>query len=287
MRTALVVEDDPDQAELAAAFLKLRQLEPTIALNGRTGLELARQEHPDLILLDIMLPDLDGFEVCQSLRADAETMSLCVVMLTAMHADAYRRQGFRVGADAYVTKPYGPEDLFRAIDLVQQKQDFRDQEGVRGEIEIELNSAPEFLRSVNDFLLGLYRASPLNSRQIQQLQQAVLEMGQNAIEWGNRQRLELTVKMTYRLYTDRIEIKIRDQGTGFDLDDLPHAAASKHDPLSHMEVREQLGLREGGFGLLIARGMLDEMRYNDKGNEVTLIKRFLERGASETEGSEG
>ena len=72
---------------------------------------------------------------------------------------------------------------------------------------------------------------------------------------------------------DRVEIVIRDQGAGFDRSRLAHAA-SADDPLAHMGVREKLGLREGGFGLLITDGMVDEMRHNASGNEVTLIKRF-------------
>jgi anti-sigma regulatory factor (Ser/Thr protein kinase) len=100
-----------------------------------------------------------------------------------------------------------------------------------------------------------------------------MEIGQNAIEWGNRLRVELPVELTYRVFEDRVEIVIRDQGAGFDRALLRHAATPE-DPLAHMEVRRELGIREGGFGLLISRGMLDEMHYHEAGNEVTLIKRF-------------
>jgi anti-sigma regulatory factor (Ser/Thr protein kinase) len=81
------------------------------------------------------------------------------------------------------------------------------------------------------------------------------------------------VDLTYRVFEDRVEIVIRDQGSGFDRSMLPHAA-TRDDPLRHMEVRRELGLREGGFGLLISRGMVDEMTHNEAGNEVTLTKRF-------------
>jgi len=100
-----------------------------------------------------------------------------------------------------------------------------------------------------------------------------MEMGQNAIEWGNRHRAEALVRVTYRTYEDRVEIVIRDEGPGFNPREVPHAARPD-DPIAHMDVREKLGLREGGFGMMISRGMLDELRYNAKGNEVTLVKRF-------------
>jgi anti-sigma regulatory factor (Ser/Thr protein kinase) len=106
-------------------------------------------------------------------------------------------------------------------------------------------------------------------------------MGQNAIEWGNRRCESELVHITYRIREDQVEIIVRDKGCGFDPSDLPHAASGE-DPLSHMEVRECMGLRDGGFGLLIARGLLDELRHNERGNEVTLVKRFPSRVAETT-----
>jgi anti-sigma regulatory factor (Ser/Thr protein kinase) len=103
-------------------------------------------------------------------------------------------------------------------------------------------------------------------------------MGQNAIEWGNRHQFEQLVHITYRIHPDSVEVVVRDEGPGFDRSNLAHAA-SPENPIAHMGVREKLGLREGGFGLLITNGMVDEMRYNELGNEVTLVKRFRANGA--------
>jgi len=75
------------------------------------------------------------------------------------------------------------------------------------------------------------------------------------------------------VFEDKLEIVIRDQGEGFNRDHLPHAA-DEEDPFTHLDIREKLGLRAGGYGLLICRGMVDEMHYNDAGNEVTLVKEF-------------
>ena len=111
---------------------------------------------------------------------------------------------------------------------------------------------------------------------MQHLRQSIMEMGQNAIEWGNKHNSDRLVNIIYRLFPDKVVIIVRDQGTGFDPNDVPHAA-QPDDPIAHMDVREKLGLREGGFGMLISRGMLDELRYNDVGNEVMIIKRFPPR----------
>jgi DNA-binding response OmpR family regulator len=273
MTKALIVEDDPDQAHLAAQLVRLREFDPIIAYDGASGLRLARQENPDVVLLDLMLPDTNGFDVCRQLRADAGTRLTPIVMLTALSDEANRRKGFRVGANAYVTKPYGAGDLYSAIRSAQVWRADLERACIRGEIHVELNSETVFLQEVNDFLSSLNQATPLAQEQVLQLRQAIMEMGQNAIEWGNKHHSEALVRITYRVYSDKVEIVVRDEGAGFDRGALPHAATSD-DPLAHMDVREKLGLREGGFGMLISRGMVDELRYNDVGNEVTLIKRF-------------
>ena len=113
--TALIVEDHPEQAELVARILGMRAYESIVAENGETALRMARERLPDVVLLDLMLPDINGFDVCRRLRTDRTTMLIPVVMLTALNDVQHRVHGFRVGANAYVTKPYGVDDLFDAI----------------------------------------------------------------------------------------------------------------------------------------------------------------------------
>lgn len=273
MDTALIVEDDPDQANLAAQFVRLRGYEPVLAATGEEGLSYAASVCPDVVLLDLMLPDTDGFEVCRILKSERQTMSTPIVMVTALNSDQHRLRGFRVGANAYVTKPYGAQELFDAIAAARAWKAGLDQASIEGELHLELNSESPFLQDVNDLLGNLCRHTPLTQLQISQLRQGVMEMGQNAIEWGNRHNAEKLVQITYRLYPDRVEIVVTDEGSGFDQKNLAHAA-SPDDPVAHMDVREKLGLREGGFGMLISRGMLDELNYNDVGNQVTIVKRF-------------
>src|SRR6516165_2160867 len=134
MATALIVEDHPEQAELVARILRLRDYEPLLAENGETGLRLARERNPDVVLLDLMLPDINGFDVCRRLRTHRETMMIPVVMLTALSDVQHRVHGFRVGANAYVTKPYGVDDLFHAISSARAWRASMDQRSLQGEI---------------------------------------------------------------------------------------------------------------------------------------------------------
>lgn len=273
MGTALIVEDHPEQADLVSNLLRLRAYQPIVAEDGESGLRLARERHPDVILLDLMLPDINGFDVCRRLRTDPATRLIPVVMLTALNDVQHRVHGFRVGANAYVTKPYDVDDLFEAIRAARAWRASMEQRALHGEIHVELNSEITLLKDLNDFLMLVCESTPMQPEQVIQIRQAVMEMAHNAIEWGNRHQSDRLVKITYRIHEDRLEIVVQDQGPGFDRSQLPHAAVPD-DPFSHLDVREKLGLRAGGFGLLICQGMVDEMRYNDVGNEVTLIKRF-------------
>lgn len=283
MATALIVEDHPEQAELVARLLRLRAYAPVIAEDGETGLRLARERMPDVVLLDLMLPDINGFDVCRQLRTDRETMMIPVIMLTALNDVQHRVHGFRVGANAYITKPYGVEELFAAVNAARAWRANMERRSMQGEIQVELNSEITLLQELNDFLMHLCANTPLSTEQVMQLRQAMMEMAHNAIEWGNRHRSDRLVKLTYRVFEDKLEIVVRDQGEGFNRDDLPHAA-DEEDPFTHLDIREKLGLRAGGYGLLICRGMVDEMHYNDAGNEVTLVKQFRPKSTTEAQG---
>jgi DNA-binding response OmpR family regulator len=273
MGTALIVEDHPEQADLVSRILRLRDYQPILAEDGESGLRLAREQHPDVMLLDLMLPDINGFDVCRRLRTDPATRLIPVVMLTALNDVQHRVHGFRVGANAYVTKPYGVDALFEAIATARAWRASMEQRALHGEIHVELNSEITLLKDLNDFLMLVCQSTPLQQEQVIQIRQAVMEMAHNAIEWGNLHQSDRLVNITYRIHEAHLEIVVQDQGPGFDRTQLPHAAVPD-DPFTHLDVREKLGLRAGGFGLLICQGMVDEMSYNDAGNQVTLIKRF-------------
>ena len=349
----LIIEDHPDQARLLERILLTRyQVEIMRVRDGKTGLELARKHLPDLLLLDLMLPDINGFDVCRQLRQERATMLIPVVMVTALSDMQHRVHGFRVGADAYLAKPFGVEELFEAISAAQSWRTSM-QEGflrpdLQGEVNVELNSEITLLKDLNNFLMNVCQTTPLSNEQAMQLRQAVMEMVHNAIEWGNVHQSERPVKIVYRIHEDHLEIIVSDQGSGSDhedhleiivsdqgsgsdredhleiivsdqgsgsdREDLPNAAimfirgifsklgrmfnhrdlpnaaipqdrfikvlpnaAIPDDPFTHPDVREKLGLRAGGFSLLICQGMVDEMLYNNQCNEVTLIKRFAPR----------
>ncbi len=111
----LVVEDDPELNEMIGAYVEIAGYEYDPALDGSDALKSARDHHPSLILLDVMLPDFDGFEVCRRLQNEQSTRCIPVVMLTALDRDEHREQGLQCGARQYLTKPFDPDQLIKTI----------------------------------------------------------------------------------------------------------------------------------------------------------------------------
>lgn len=111
----LVIEDEPEMRRNLVTILKLEKFVPLAAENGRVGLELARREKPDLILCDIMMPELDGLAVVQALRTDTQLAAIPFIFLTAKGEKSDQRSGMNLGADDYLTKPINKTDLLNAI----------------------------------------------------------------------------------------------------------------------------------------------------------------------------
>jgi len=114
-KDVLVVEDDREINELVGAYVQIAGFEYLSALDGASALSQARLHHPSLIVLDLMLPDTDGFEICRKLKSEQGTAQIPVVMLTALSDEEHRRKGRECGAAEYITKPFDPDVLMAAI----------------------------------------------------------------------------------------------------------------------------------------------------------------------------
>ncbi|WP_165226830.1 response regulator [Aquisphaera insulae] len=274
-RTVLIVDDERDTNDILASLVRAREFEPIQVYSGSRVWAAVAEKKPDIILLDLMLPDMDGFAVCDKLKRHRETNLIPIVMVTALHNEDHQLTGVRVGANGYLHKPFSPAQLYAAIDEALAWHDEHLNRGTRGEINFDIRSELTYLQQAQDMLADMFAHTPLTERQVKDLKQAIMEMGGNAIEWGHNKNAELVLRITYRIDAEKITLIIQDQGPGFDPRNLPHAA-SDEDPIGHVEIRNEMGKREGGFGIMLARGLVDEFHYNKKGNEVTLIKRFLE-----------
>ena len=115
MKTILIIEDEPEMRRNLATILRLEKFHPVVAENGRAGVEAALNERPDLILCDVMMPELDGYGVLRELRAESATRATPFIFLTAKGEKPDIRSGMNLGADDYLTKPVAKADLLDAI----------------------------------------------------------------------------------------------------------------------------------------------------------------------------
>jgi phosphate regulon transcriptional regulator PhoB len=125
--TVLVVDDEKDLVDLVRYHLEKDGLKCVEARDGETALQVARERTPDLIVLDLMLPGVDGLEVCRKLRKDPKTSSVAIIMLTAKAEEVDRIVGLEMGADDYMVKPFSPRELVARVKAVLRRGQPQDQ----------------------------------------------------------------------------------------------------------------------------------------------------------------
>ncbi|MGM0533735.1 MAG: sensor histidine kinase [Campylobacterota bacterium] len=135
--TILIIEDTPSNIDMLTSILQAYDLIPT--LNGRDGLDVLRDEHVDLILLDIMMPHMDGFEVCQKIKADPAHKNTPVMFITAKSQSEDITKGFELGAVDYITKPFNPAELLARVKTHLELAAYRNDLEARVQSELEKN----------------------------------------------------------------------------------------------------------------------------------------------------
>jgi DNA-binding response OmpR family regulator len=278
-KTILVVDDDQELQNLVNFALKREGYDVRQALNAFEGLEIIEKENVDLALLDIMMPKMDGLEMLSRLRVNNQ--DLPVIVMTALAAPEAAISAMRDQACDFLEKPFEVQQLLSAIQTAFEL--------APREIHIEVLSArPEWIElrvpcdlaaidPLERLMSNLKTDLPTQTRET--VTYAFREMLRNAIEHGGNNDPKQFVEVGY-LHTPRVILyRIKDPGEGFTIESLYRDQGAiaaflnpEGDPLQHARVREEQGLRPGGFGILIAREMVDEMIYNEQHNEVILIK---------------
>src|SRR3954464_14812987 len=131
-RTVLIVDDERDTNDILASLVKVRGLEPVQLFTGSQVAAAVAEHTPELILLDLMLPDIDGFTICDHLKRDRDTNLIPIIMVTALHDADNRAAGVRVGPTGYRTKPFTPDQLYSAIDAAMAWRHEHESRGITG-----------------------------------------------------------------------------------------------------------------------------------------------------------
>jgi CheY-like chemotaxis protein/anti-sigma regulatory factor (Ser/Thr protein kinase) len=275
MSKILVVEDDPYLTEIIQQVMNASGHSVTTAADGLAALEKLRQEHFDLIVTDVRMPRMDGLELLSRLRAERAHPPKVIVM-TADDTPETLLRAVREQAYRYIAKPFDPEAL---LELTQNAL-----ASSAAPLPIEILSARpnwvEFLvpcetaaaERIQEFLARLRADLPDEVRE--SMGYAFREMLLNAIEWGGRFDPNRKVRIACLRARRMLLYRIADPGPGFRLEGLSHSAMmnTPDKPAEHLRVRQEKGLRPGGFGIVMVRAMVDELIYNEARNEVVLIK---------------
>ncbi len=274
-RHVLVVDDDRAFRHAVTALLQKAGYATSQAGDGLDALRQLGDARVDLVLLDVGLPGMSGLDVLAEARRIPAPPR--IVIITSDDTPGALMASFRGQADRFVRKPITPQ---RVVDVVREVLAV----SAATTLPIEVVSAtPAWVELVapcsldvadriHEFVMNLDADVAEDTRE--SIGQAFRELLTNAIEWGGRLDPTRQVRISC-LRTQRLRLyRIADPGEGFDVSTLPHAAVSNSpaDPLEHARVREGLGLRPGGLGLLMSRALVDEVIYNEKRNEVVLLK---------------
>jgi CheY-like chemotaxis protein len=211
MPTALIVDDEPEANRLLSMLVRLRGYETLSAFSGEEALRAVRARHPDVVFLDLMLPDRHGFEVCRSLRSDPSTTLVPVVVVTARLADRSRAESYEAGATDFVPKPYTPDQIFKALGSAAAWH--RNLSQTPGEGRIVCKAADRFLldRQLTGLKSLLLARAPLNAQDVDQITQAVRTLCASASAWGRGHGADQVACVQYRLDADRLSLRILDE----------------------------------------------------------------------------
>ena len=279
-KDVLVVNADPKVEEMLSNVLEDWTIQH--ASDNRAVLALAEQKQFDLILTGQSTSGNDDVELLRKIRGLHPHTRLIILTDKSTPADVIA--SMREGAFSYFSKPFSLASLAEMVRMAT--------EGPCWDDGIEIVSAtPSWLsllvrcdsNSADRLLQFLHEVGDLPEPERTEVAMAFREMLLNAIEHGGRFNPEQYVEISYLRARRMVMCRVKDPGEGFALDEIRHAAFANPpgEPLHHLAYRDVQGLRPGGFGVMIARHLVDELIYGERGNDVLLVK-YLDQGRQQT-----
>jgi CheY-like chemotaxis protein/anti-sigma regulatory factor (Ser/Thr protein kinase) len=283
----LVVDDDESTRKMLALAISRKGHAVDEASGGESAIKLLRDKRFDIVVSDIHMDDIDGIslmEIARGIRPD-----IGIILVTGFQTDESVLDAFRKGASGYLRKPIKLQMLYRTLDQVAEtlrevpKEKIRVDYGAipaniaemlsieaddEGWISFEAPSHRAFIdRFANVCELLLQRG--LDTDITDEVRVAILELGANAVEWGNRLDASQALRFSARLLSDRLIIVVEDQGEGFVPESVPNPAENAR---AVQKQRMAAGKRPGGYGIALVRAISDHLFYNESGNTVAMVK---------------
>jgi DNA-binding response OmpR family regulator len=253
MPTALIVEDEPEANKLLAMLLQLRGYQTSSAYCGAEALEKVREHAPDVVFLDLMLPDMDGYDVCRALQSCRPVSMIPVVIVTARLTAENRIESFAVGADDYIPKPYTPDQIFEALEQALAWREQLERPEVEGEVPLDTRDDGETLRSLALLRRLLQVRSGLDGAQIDRISAAIKGIWSSVDRWSRRQRLNQVATLAFAMTTESLTLTIHDEAGWL---------SAWRDGAGDEPSRQ------------LAESTFDEVSLEDSGRSLRLVKHF-------------
>jgi DNA-binding response OmpR family regulator len=278
-RQALIVDPNPELNRMLSNLFEREEWKARVAASNAEALELAKAQAYDLIITGERTTGKEDIELLRRLRLVRPHTRLIIVTDEFTPGDVLA--AIRERAFSYFSRPFSYERLEEMIRIAMSEPYWDDG------IEV-LSVVPNWIRlcvrcdlATANRLLQFYReASDLPDAETEEVAAAFREILINAMEHGANFDPSQHVEVSYVRTKRMVLCRVKDPGQGFSLEELQHSAIAnpEEDPFKHMETREAMGKRPGGFGILMAKRLVDDLIYNDKGNEVLLVK-YLDKSA--------
>lgn len=247
----LVVEDEPYVGELVCELLDIHGFDGTHVLLGRDGIDRAQEMQPDAVVLDLMLPDVDGFEVCRTLRREDASATCPVVMLTAMQTTADRKRGFEAGADRFLTKPFRPEDLIEELHSVIEEYQTTERGGLRRRVQVNLRDCASAPARIAETLM---RTTPLSPEQIDGVSAVVRDL------CARNRQVKADCQLSIEVFRDRI---------------VSTLSCAGQSPVASAEIfRTLLGAKDGSETLSYPSAISEESNTSEAG-DIVMTRHFV------------
>ena len=267
----LIVDDDQATRDGLRELLAVGGLSVQTAQDGSQALDTIRTHDVGVVLLDVGLPGMSGLDVMA--RCAEEGRAAKIIVVTGSDTPETVLGALRQHAYDFLPKPIDPARLVETVRkaLAAPTLPWIQVLSARPEwVELLVPCTREAVDRIQSFVNQLETDLPRDMRESVGL--AFRELLMNGIEWGGHLNPAQTVRVACLRTRRMLLYRIADPGSGFKLEDLSHAAADDGAPMAHDQVREEKGLRPGGFGLLLIRAIADELLYNEQRNEVVFVK---------------
>jgi CheY-like chemotaxis protein len=211
MPTALIVEDEPEANKLLAMLIALRGYRTESAFLGAEALQKIRDQAPDVVFLDLMLPDMNGYDVCRALQSSAPGTLIPVVIVTARLAAENRIASFEVGADDYIPKPYTPDQIFEAVEQSAAWKERLALPQLDGTVCLDARDDGETLRALAQLRRLLLARSGLAADEIDRIKTAIKELWTAVDGWSRRHRVDQVATLEYALSRESLALTVHDE----------------------------------------------------------------------------